>query len=356
MLGESRVRDHFAEQAKWCEELGSPFTAELLRAFGTDLSAGGPMAAICGNWTGNPRKDALGLRIAGALHHAVLTGVAPELAAAYPVPGRDWTMADVWPAAKAWLGQNLHHVQRFIESPPQTNETRRSIALLPGFLELSARYDHPMNLLELGASAGLNQNWDAYRYDTDAWRWGEGREVTISTDWQGPPAGHLDARPEIAARAACDLSPVDLSDDTAVSRLKCYTWPDQFDRLERLDAAVSIAQARGTQVDKADALDWLRKRLANRPSGQLTVVYHSVFLIYPPKDVIESIIGLIEETGHAATTERPLAWLCMESEALFAGRRDTPRFEVRLKTWPGGESKLLARTDGHVTHVESLVR
>lgn len=305
MIAESRLVDHFHEQGKWCAVLGSPFTASLLSAMGHDFEAGGPVSAICGDWEGNPRKDALALRIAGALHHAVLSGTAPALSAVYPQPGKAEFTDHSWQVVRDWLSANSDIVRAYLGSPPQTNEIRRSIALLPGFLELAARFEKPMHLLELGASAGLNQNWDAYAYQTDSWRWGSPSGAIITTDWQGPAPSHLDARPEIAARTACDLTPIDLKDEAAITRLKSYTWPDQFDRLEKLDAAIEIAKERKTRVDQADALDWLKRQLASRQSGALTVVYHSVFLIYPPKDVIAEIMAVIERPARKQRLKTP---------------------------------------------------
>ena len=90
MLEDTRVPDHFVEQAGWCADLGSPFTAALLRKFAEDFDAGGPIYDLCKDWDGNPRKDALALRIAGALHHAVLTGDAPELAAPFALLKGVW--------------------------------------------------------------------------------------------------------------------------------------------------------------------------------------------------------------------------------------------------------------------------
>ena len=352
MLEDARILDHFAEQAEWCEGLGSPFTAALLRQFASDFEAGGPVAQICADWTGNPRKDALGLRLAGALHHAVLTGTAPELAATYPANVVEWNMQEVWAKARPWLAAHMAHVRDFLKSPPQTNETRRSIALLPGFLELAATYRMPMHLLELGASAGLNQNWDRFTYDGGTWQRPGASNVTISTLWNGPEPAHLDAAPVIASRAACDLNPIDVSDEAAFLRLKSYTWPDQAGRLARLDAAADLARQMGVRVEQADALDWLTRRLASRPSEGLTVVYHSVFLIYPPKDDITRIMRRIEEAGAAATEQAPLAWLCFEPESLFGGDRTSPRMQTRLQVWPGEESRVLNESDGHVTHVD----
>lgn len=354
MLGETKTLHHFAEQARWCEDLGSPFTAALLNKFAEDFEAGGPIYQLSKDWPGNPRKDALGLRLAGTLHHAALTTPDSDLAQAYPAGTSDWEIERVWSLARTWLSEKLADVADFIQSPPQTNETRRAIILLPGFLDLSARFGKPLRLLELGASAGLNQAWDAFSYSTQDWQRPAQRDqgVHVTTDWIGQPPTHLDAQPTIASRRACDLSPVDLSDDAQVRRLKCYTWPDQPERLARLDAAIALARDTGVTVERADAADWLEARFAEPEQDTLTVVYHSVFLIYPPRDQIARIMGMIETAGAAATESEPLAWLCYESESLFGGDRTSPKMLARLQTWPGGEARIYAKSDGHVTRVE----
>jgi hypothetical protein len=137
-------------------------------------------------------------------------------------------------------------------------------------------------------------------------------------------------------------------------RLKCYTWPDQTERLQRLDAAIALAQKTDVRVDAADAEDWLRRKLAERPQFGPTIVFHSVFLIYPPREKIEAIQALIAQAGAEATEQRPFAWLCYESEALFGGDKTSPMMYARLQTWPGGRVRWIAKSDGHVTRVEAL--
>ena len=353
LIGETSILAHFEEQAGWNDQLGSPFTAALCRQMAKDFKARGPVFDLCKDWSGNPRKDALALRIAGALHHAVLTGSDDVLASAYPEKRPNWSMDEVWPRAVHWLAANLDHVRLFIQSPPQTNETRRSIALLPGFLRLAAHYDMPMDLLELGASAGLNQNWDRFNYQTDEWSREGASDVTIATEWDGEPPQYLSARPEIRSRAACDIRPLDVSDPAEALKLKCYTWADQFERLTRLDAAIKLAVETGIHVDPANAADWLEQKIANRPSDGLTVIYHSVYLIYPPRDEIARTMEIIRSAGEQATASNPLAWLCYESEALFGGDRTSPNMQTRLQSWPGGEVSLLNTSDGHVTKLTS---
>lgn len=353
----AEIAAHFREQAEFCRALGSPFTGELCDAMADDIDAGGIVARLVTGWPTNPRRDALSLRIAGCLHHAVLSGTAPGLAELYPAADENASMGRLWPVAASWLVKHETEARAFMASPPQTNETRRSIALLPGFLDLAARFPGPMHLLELGASAGLNQNFDRFSYRTASWQRRGTSDVVIDTDWQGP-APKLEARLEIASRAACDQAPIDVSDPAAALRLKAYVWPDQTDRLGRIDAAIRLAIETGVRVDKADAADWLKAKLAARPQTGLTVIFHSVFLQYPPAEVRRALLDMTETAGAAATPDRPLAWLCLEPAAFFQGPDQSGispnAFVTYLRVWPEGGARRLLKTDGHVTRAEML--
>lgn len=217
------VLSHFNEQAGFCESYGSPFTGQLIRRFADDLAGGGPVAALVGDWPTNPRADALALRLAGALHAAALEKRDEALDRLYPPANAHWRMEDVWPVARAFLARERDWVAAFIQSAPQTNEVRRSIALLAGFLTFAKSWGRPIDMLEIGASAGLNLNWDRFWYRTQSWSWGADSPVKIDTDWSGPPPP-FDARLAIRHRAACDLNPLDIGDPAQRLRLRAYIW------------------------------------------------------------------------------------------------------------------------------------
>ncbi len=347
-----RILTHFREQAAFCTAYGSPFTGELIARLADDIEARGPTLALVGNWPTNPRADAVALRVAGALHDAVLTGRDAQLAALYPAQNPNRRMDDVWPVARAFIEREHAWVSDFIRSPPQTNETRRAIALLAGFLTFANEWRGPIDTLELGASAGLNLNWDRFAYRTASWSWGGPSPVTIDTQWSGPAPPNV--QPHIRNRAACDQNPLDIRDATQRLRLKSYIWADQPDRLARFDGAVELAIANDTRVDRADAGAWLTQKLASRAPDAATLVYHSVFLQYPPRETREQIIDAIRNAGAQASASAPIAWLRLEPEPLTDGVRDSPRFVVDLHIWPAGERRVLAFTDGHVRSVEML--
>ena len=342
------ISDHFTQQAGWNKALGSPLTADLLLNLKSDFESRGVIADLVARWPTNPVRDALGLRLLGAIHYTALSGKDERLAALFPEPGKPAGSADdIWNAAKNFLEANQDWARDFIAQPPQTNETRRGFMFLYGFLELARRFDMPARMLELGASAGLNQNFDRFRYSTRSWKWGDPLSpVEVTTDWQAdqPP---LTSLLNISERLACDQHPLDLSDPETRLRLKSYIWADQPERLSRFDAAVDLAVAHDTKVEKADAAKWLDRELDTLPDGQLTVVCHSVFLQYPPRETRAHITHRIERAGEAATKTSPLAWLRYEPEALWT-KSKSPKMLLDLRIWPGNLHIKLAQSDGHV--------
>lgn len=344
---------HFAEQAGFCTALGSPFTGQLIERMREDIIAGGPTAALVGDWQSNPRADAVSLRLTGAAHAAVLTDRDPALATLYPAQHPDWHMDEVWPAVRALFERDAAWVRDFITSAPQTNETRRSVALLAAFLTFAQDWRGPIDMFELGASAGLNLYWDKFAYRLKDWSWGGESAVVIDTDWHGP-APPIEARVDIRDRAACDLNPLDIADEAQRLRLKSYIWPDQPDRLARFDGAVALAQANNVRVERADAAEWIARKLDARADGAATIVYHSVFLQYPPREARAAIVSAIESAGVRATERAPLAWVRMEPEGLFGGEPNSARMVIDLITWPGGARRILGYTDGHVRGVYAV--
>ncbi|HEY4030078.1 MAG TPA: DUF2332 family protein [Caulobacteraceae bacterium] len=337
----------FDLQSHWCADLGSPFSAALLQRARENASAGGLAAALLVPWReasfDQVRDEAVALRFLGALHALVLGGQEPALAAAYPATGSG-DAAQAWSVVESLLARRHDAIAAFMTHEPQTNEVRRSICLVGGFLQAAAEYGLPLRCFELGASAGLNQSWDKYRYQLGPSAWGDpDSPLHIDTDWTGAPPA-IDARVEVIERRACDRRPIDLGSPDERLRLRAYVWADQRDRLRRLDAAIALALDRHVIVEAADAAVWVLQS-APRP-GAVTVLYHSVFWQYVPAAGQAALSAAIESHGAAATPEGPFVWLRMEPVA--AG------FEVRSTTWPGGVTRTLAEVHPHGAWVKWL--
>ena len=151
------------------------------------------------------------------------------------------------------------------------------------------------------------------------------------------------------SRAACDQYPVDPSNPDDRQRLQSYIWADQPARLERLDAALELAHKSGLKVEKADAAGWIEQKLSGDLPQGTTVIYHSVFFQYPPKDVRQAIGDAIEKAGNRVSGERRLAWVRFEPDAVIGGPRGSTRYVLNTVNWDGvgRHETTLADVDPH---------
>ena len=331
-------------QAMACRNLGSPLSGDLLDRAAEDWLAGGPVRPLLEPWADLDLKaqfdTAVAIRLIGSWHELALSGEDEAASRAYEALDTD----AIWTALQAAMTSRRERLAAFMTHEPQTNEVRRSICLVGGFLEIAKATGLPLRCFEVAASAGLNLSWDRYRYRLGEPQWGDpDATVFMDTDWSGsaPP---VDARVEIAERAACDRRPTDLKDPDQRRRLMAYVWADQSERLARARAAIAVALANGVEVETADAVDWTRKRVAPRP-GAVTVLYHSVFWQYMPPESQAALESLIGEIGATATPEAPFAWLRMEPPGAVS------RMEIRLTLWPGGDERVLAEVHPHGAYV-----
>lgn len=98
----------------------------------------------------------------------------------------------------------------------QTNEVRRCAYLYPSFCYIYEITLNPLSLIEIGTSAGLQLNWDTYRYSynyTDEVFGDDLSEVHITSELRG--AGRptlLKNSPPVEYKVGLDLHLNDLSD------------------------------------------------------------------------------------------------------------------------------------------------
>lgn len=347
------TREAFHAQARACEKLGSPFMARLCDLVAAELEPDqGPVARRMLQWPADPSHvgDAVPLRFAAALHGLVLSGAEPALAAVYPPhDGRRGDHA-LWSAVAAAMNRHEGRIQDWLDRPPQTNEVRRAAALYLGLLHVARAARRPVVLSEFGASAGLNLNLDRYVYRFGAARFGDTRSpVSLAPAWRGPAPPPAEV--VIAARAGCDLTPLDVTREGDRLRLLSYIWADQGERLALTARAMEIAARLPVPVERLDAVTFVRRRLAAASAedapGAVHVVAHSIMWQYLKAEDRAAITQCLEDAGARAGAARPLAWLRLEPD----GR--SPGAALSLTWWPEGGAHTLARCDFHGRWIEA---
>ncbi|AUH34612.1 DUF2332 domain-containing protein [Paracoccus tegillarcae] len=331
-------RAAFVDQARSCRALGSELTARVIEQLGQALQPEqGEVARRVLDWPGDAssRGDSVPLRLAGALHALVLAQQDEPLALAY---------ADGDPSADLLLGvieRHSDHIMRWLDSPPQTNEVGRAAVLIAAARFLAGLTPLPLELLELGASAGLNLNFHRYVLRPDQ---GTDAEVAradksaviLRPKWRGDlPAAQF----QVAAGAGVDLRPVDLAANA--DRLLAYCWPDQGERMQRLRAALKLAEKYPPQVAAADAAGWLQAQLARPAPGHCRMVYHTVAWQYFPTKTQAACEAALQLAGSQADRDAPLAHVSMEADGGSGAA-------LRLRLWDGQMREwALGRADFH---------
>ncbi len=324
-------------QAGACAALGSPFMGRLLGLLANRLRPGTPVADRLFAWPGDisPSAQSVPLRLAGALHRLVLSGEDAALVAAYP-PNQVQD-DQLWRAVSNALEAHCDDVLRWLDSPPQTNAVGRAAALIAVGRWLGQAHDLPLMLSELGASAGLNLNWDRFALDIGGERFGPpDAGVVLSPKWHGDlPASVV---PRVVARRGVDLEPMDMADGGDRLRLLSYLWPDQPERTRITRAAMDLPAA---PVDRGDAIDWLDQRLPAQAEGRLHLIYHTIAWQYFGAERQARGRALMDAAGARATRQRPLAVFAMEADG------DGPGAALTLRLWPGGQVRTMGRADFH---------
>ena len=214
----------------------------------------------------------------------------------------------------------------------QTNEVGRSSALWPVLAGIAAERG-PLDLLEVGASAGLNLLLDRWAYEDVDGNALPGGDPTSPVRLR---AKHLGTRPPdpsmpIARRRGLDRNPLDVRDPVAARWLLACVWPDELDRFRRTEAALRFA-ATGpdVQIVLGDAVDDLTRVIDNPNVAFLTIVTTWVLSYLEPVRRAE-FVAILDGLG----ANRDLTWVLAESPMYSADlpwpdNVDAPRGETQL--------------------------
>lgn len=289
---------------------------------------------------GQPRPNML----FAAVHKLLLEGRDDPLAGFYasltetPQPANE-----AFPLFLSFCQTNAEEVRALLASRAVgTNEVRRAACLLPAFATIARESPEPLQLIEIGASAGLNLFWD--RYDHDYGIGGTiGREppaLRLHCDLRGGfGAFRLPSRiPRIGVRIGIDPDPMDLGNPDDLAWLRALIWPEQRDRAERLLTAAQLVGADRPDMRAGLGNDLLRDAFGALPESGTACIFHSFTLNQFSADAkarFEALLGALGES-------RPLYRIGLEW-----GNAEAP--ELRLWYHHQGQvsERLLAHCDAH---------
>jgi hypothetical protein len=326
------IREAFAKQQAFCETV-SPLYAEVFAACADALGPGAArpagralLALLEEAWSHRdfPNFYEAPLLLAAALHEAVLASLpsAAPLAAFYSTAGGRFARRADAPALRRaldalWLAPPPTFLPFLAQGFVQTNEPSRGVAWLLPACALTAWLGQPIDLVDLGCSAGLNLAADRLSW---SWTW-EGESGT-RTWWLGedgePIRQTLDATngaeverllhlppgecpsPDVRRRIGIDRAPVDLRRPEAARRLAACIWPDQTDRWKLFERAVAAHASLDPppQLIRADLAAGLRRIapvLGTARAPRIVLLYSTIATGYLTDEAYAALRGRVAE-------------------------------------------------------------
>lgn len=341
MADPAELQDRFRATAR---EHGAraPFHADLCALIADEPEIAALLAAA-------PEEQQLPVLLLAAIHDRVLADPGCPLAAWYPTVSADPRRDDVRPALVEHCREHAVELARVVASrTTQTNEVGRCAMLLPAFGLLTAEVG-PLAWVDVGTSAGLNLHLDRFTYDyRPGGTVGGPSTVRLRIDTRGRvpvPRGV----PEIARRIGLDRAPVDLADPVEVRWLRACVWPDQADRLRRLDAAIELSRSEPVEVRRGDAVDDVAAIVGELTSSGHPVVTTSWVLNYLPPNRRAGFVDALAHLGR----EHDLSWIFAEAPRHATGLPFDPSVAhlwttvVTLVRWRGGRRHVEHLGVGH---------
>jgi hypothetical protein len=210
--------------------------------------------------------------ILAALYDLALAGRAPALAAAYADGDGDAAAAA---AIDTLLAMTDSVVTIAVRRQPQTFETGRCAVLYPAIAEAARRVGaDAVGLIDVGRSAGLNLHVDrvGITYSNGQSLGDPLSPVQLSSSIVGHRPVPARAMPEVVARVGVDPDPVDVTDAESARWLRACLWPDQPERVARLEAEMALAATAPPLLLRGNGVEVLPDAFARVPPDALPVV------------------------------------------------------------------------------------
>ena len=334
----SELRNGGELQSRLCKKNGSPTYGAIIDALVENLLSNRTAVEILRADSRDVVGSALYLRFLGAVNRIALADPSCPLRRFFPSLGGHVDVDKVPEVFFDVVAGQPDLVAAGLAADVQTNEVGRAAPLSAALNHLTRTAGSEVNLLEVGASAGLNLWMDRYHVDAGQTRWGPPDSPVRLTGHfiaGSPPAGPF----VVAGRKGCDLNPVDLADPATPDLLRSFVWPEHVRRLNRLNAAMAAVPP--VAVTAADACGWLSENLCELTSGVITVVFHSI--VWPYLSAVEraDFGEIMAEAGRSADGDHRLAWISLEPSESYS------TVLLTCRTWPGDRCEVLAETNPH---------
>ncbi|MEO0341162.1 MAG: DUF2332 domain-containing protein [Bacteroidota bacterium] len=230
----------------------------------------------------------------------------------------------------------------------QTNAINRCAYLMPIFSQLAG--SKAWTIIDIGASAGLNLNFDLYTYQYNGGDDVENPTVIISSKIKDGEMPNWTSEINIKQRIGIDQNPIDLKDPSQANWLKALIWADQTKRFQRLEKAIAMQLEHPITLFKEDRIEGFRRIIDRVNEKHSIFLYHTHVLYQFTKAERVAFWQMLDELG----AKRDLEYLAVENYRILENAYGQEGIPIVLTSYRSGnkEQQLIGKTNGHANWIE----
>jgi hypothetical protein len=280
-----------------------------------------------------------------SVHFMLLGGIADPLARYFPTLAENPAPPEeAWPDFRRFCLEHADELTQLLRTRSvQMTYPDRCRNLVSPLSMIADLAGEPLNLIEIGCSAGVLLVFDRYAYDLR-----DDGEVIGRADapfvLKGRVIGGPELRiPQIGTRTGIDLNIIDTRSEEDRRWMLATCFPELLGQQARLAKAMDFVAETDIRWMEGDALLHLPQALADTPDP--VCVYHSACLMYWPAEAK----AVLEQQFLAASRGRTIYRVGIEpSDKLDAVMRGNVPGEPRSTALPSGEVRVTRYRDGAV--------
>jgi hypothetical protein len=299
------------------EVMGTPLYATLCARAASDAD----IVAL----VSHGREGAAPMHLFSSVHYLLLQDPSDPLGQFFAtLTAKPRSPEDAFPEFVRFCRERREEILRLLDTRTvQTTYAQRCSTVMPLLSRVADEAGEPLNLVEIGCSAGVLLTFDKYAYELE--------RVGRLGDPDAPltlPLAVVGGRPlripRIGARIGLDLHVLDASSQDERRWLLALSFPEHREQQAALATALNVVARTPMRMIEGDALDTLPDVLAETPDP--LCVLHSACLMYWPSQAKAALDTLLVD----ASRNRSIYRVAMEP---------TDRFESEQKGQTGGSEQ-----------------
>jgi hypothetical protein len=287
-----RVAGAFRASAEIYRQMGTPLYAELCKGVVEDRE----LLDLADRGAEGAKPS----HFFSAVHYLLLGDPSDPLARRFATLSDEPLEPDgAFPEFARFAREHRAQLRELLETRSvQTTYAERCRAILPPMCEVAREAGEPLNLIEIGCSAGVLLVFDkfAYRLNKQGLVGPEDAPLLLEGELRDGPELFI---PRIGKRTGIDLHTIDVRSEEERRWLLSLCFPELREEQARLARALDVIAETEITLLEGDGLTHIRTALASTPDP--LCVYHSACLRYWPVESRAALEDILLEESRRRT-------------------------------------------------------